>query len=100
PQILIRIYRDTIDAHFVMKMWPRTAAALAHIADHITTVHFLALGDRIAGQVTVEGGDAASMIKDYGPTIAAYRVGIKDDSIGRGYDWLSKSRGDVNAAVE
>ena len=63
-------------------------------------MHFLALGDRIAFQVTVEGGDTASMIKDYGPTIAAYRVGVEDHSIGWGYDGLSKSRGDVNPAVE
>ena len=35
-QILVRIHRNIVDAHFIVKVWSSGAARLAHIANDLT----------------------------------------------------------------
>lgn len=61
-QVFVGIYRDVIDADFIVKMGTGAAAAIAHVADRIAAVDVLAGKYRKALQVAITGRDAVAVV--------------------------------------
>lgn len=110
-----------IDMYFVVKVWPRTVAGRADVADDLSCSHGLSDADlRLSDHVTVAGEDAALMLYVNVPAaafdpnwiavvvaapitvvgcidgVAAYAF---DGSGGRGVDWGVTGGEEINAIV-
>src|SRR6476620_4367732 len=91
-QVFVWIYGDIVDAHFVMEVRSSAAAAGADVADSIAPMEVLAGEDREAGQMSVTGGDAVSVVENYRAAVSAHEVGEFNAAVGWGYDRLSVKR--------
>src|SRR6476620_11831716 len=99
-QILVRIHRDVVDAHFVVKMWAGAASAVANVADGVAAVHMLSGINREALHVSIASGDAVAVVKNDRASVSAHEVGELDDTLSGRHDWLPVNRADIHTRVE
>ena len=96
-QIFVRIYRDIINADFIVKVRPGAAAGVADVADCVASMDFLAREYRQALHVPVAGGNAVPMIEDDSAPVSAHEVGKHHSSVGRRNDLLPYDRPNINS---
>ena len=99
-QILVRVHGNVVDAHFIVKMRPGRAARLAHIADHLSAGHVLALAAPQSPRDVRTGSESRAHDQhDLAPIPGAHRRSAHI-AVCRGAYRRSVRRFDVNAGVK
>ncbi len=73
-KIFVRIDRGIVDPNLVVEVRPRRAATQSNVSQDVATLHVLSGSYRKVPEMPVTGGNPATMINDYGPTLAAHKV--------------------------
>ena len=89
-EIFVGIDGDVLDADLVVQMGRGGAAGGADVSDDLSAVDVLAGGDGEAGEMSVAGGDAVSVVEFDEVSVTVHDVGEGDDAIGGGMDWACR----------
>jgi len=96
----VGIDRNALDSDFVVQVRRGDAPGCADVSDDLATANVLARSDGEAGEVSVAGGYAVSMIEGDEAPVAAGQVGEADDAVGGGVNGSSVGYGDINPTME
>src|SRR5258708_36772206 len=99
-QIFVRIDRDVVDAHFIVKMRAGAATAVANVADGVPAMDMLAGEDCEAFQMSVTRGNSVAVLEDDCAPVATHEVGKFHYAFGWRDDRLSVDCANINARVE
>ena len=72
----------------------------ADVGDDLSARDALAFGHLTRGAVTVEGGDAATVVNHDDVTVAVHDAGEGDDALGGGGDRGSPRRAEIDACMQ
>src|SRR2546421_12704824 len=82
-QVLVRIYRSIVDAHFIVKMGPGRAATQTNVAYRIATLYTLAGNDSEIRKMPEAGRNAVAVIDNNGASVSAQEIREDHGPIGR-----------------
>src|ERR1022692_4508239 len=80
-QVLVRVDRHVVDAHFVVKVGSGGAAGLADVADDLAAGDVLAGEDDHAGEVSVDGVDAVAVVDGDFAAVPVFHGGQGDEAV-------------------
>src|SRR5579859_2280685 len=81
-EILVRIDRDVVDAYFIVKMRPGSAAGLADVADDLPADNVLSGDDGDGRKMAVYGLNIVAVIQDHFAAVACAHGCVQNRPVG------------------